>query len=410
MHNNASGFWRYYLRMLLISLCCIPIGAIIGCVALAFGKLLLFVTAIRLEHVNLLIPFLALGGVLIKWAYMNYGNGNKIGMVLVFDAAQGETDLVPARLIPMVTGATCISHLFGGSIGREGVAVQIGGFISYLIGKKLPIKNAARIFMIAGMAAGFAGLFHTPIAAVFFALEVLTAGVIMYEALLPALVASYTASMVSSALGLTEAPIVLTDTVALSLPVIGKLVLLGFIFGLVGALFAILLKRLEHCFAVPCKHPLLRVFLGGAVLSVFFLVLHHGRYSGFGTNLIEACFENETIYAYDWIFKLLLTAATVAVGFRGGEVTPLFSIGASLGILLGGFIGLPLEFTAALGYVAVFASASNTLITPILIGGEVFGFQYVPYFFIVCAVAYCFNLNQSIYLKQQFHDPLQLDD
>ena len=148
-------------------------------------------------------------------------------------------------------------------------------------------------------------------------------------------------------------------------------------------------------------NPLLRVFLGGIILSILLLFFHQGRYTGLGTNLISASFDGDTIYAYDWLLKILLTVFTLSLGFQGGEVTPLFSIGASLGVILAGFMGLPVMLAAALGYAAVFGSATNTLLAPIFIGAEVFGYEYLPLFAIACLAAHIFCHFPSIYGKQK---------
>lgn len=142
----------------------------------------------------------------------------------------------------------------------------------------------------------------------------------------------------------------------------------------------------------------------GLILSALLLILYKGRYAGLGTNLIHASLYGEKIYGYDWILKFLLTILTLAAGFQGGEVTPLFSIGASLGVAAGPLFGLPVEFAAALGYAGVFGSATNTFLAPMLIGTEVFGFAYLPYFFVVCTFSYLFNLNKSIYSLQKIRD------
>ena len=149
------------------------------------------------------------------------------------------------------------------------------------------------------------------------------------------------------------------------------------------------------------KNPILKIFIIGIVLSIFLLIIHKGRYCGLGTNLISMSFNEKEIYIYDWILKFIFTVVTLSAGFQGGEVTPLFSIGASLGVVLGTFLGIPVELTAALGYAAVFGGATNTLLAPIFIGAEVFGFEYLPLFFITCSLAYVFNGNKSIYSAQK---------
>ena len=278
--------------------------------------------------------------------------------------------------------------------------MQIGATISHFIGKRINIKNAPHIFLITGMAAGFAGLFQTPIAAVFFAIEVIMVGKIEYEALVPALTASITASSVSALLGLEKFTFLLNTDINLDIKTFIKLILLGLIFGIIGGMFAWCLKKAKAISSSKLKNPIIRVGIMGIGLSILFIILYCGRYSGLGTNLINLSFNNGVIYKYDWILKFILTILTLAAGFQGGEVTPLFSIGASLGVALATIFNLPIEFVAALGYASVFGSATNTLFAPIFIGAEVFGYSYMPYFFIVCSIAYAFNKNKSIYSQK----------
>lgn len=391
---------RAYRNTLLLTLIALPLGLAIGAMDALFGRVLLAVTAFRMAHVYSLLPFLGLVGVGIVWCYQKVGGTSGKGMTLLFEAGHGYTQDIPLRLIPLVMVSTWLTHLFGGSAGREGVAVQIGGTLAHSIGKRLPIPNAGKQLLLTGMAAGFAGLFRTPIAATFFALEVLTAGVLEYSALLPALVASFSASACSGLLGLEKFTVALTDQVAFSAPLVGKLLLFGLVFGMAGGLFAFVLHKLKALFAQYLPNPLLRIFLFGVLVSGFSLLCWEGRYSGLGTNLIAMSFDSG-IFSWDFALKLIFTVVTLAAGFQGGEVTPLFSIGASLGVLLGTLCGLPTAFVAALGYAAVFGSASNTLLAPMLIGGEVFGFAYLPYFFVVCAVAYLCNGGSCIYPLQK---------
>lgn len=389
-----------YRNTLILGLIALPLGLAIGAIDALFGRVLLALTAFRMEHAVYLLPFLGFVGVGIVWCYQKVGGTSGKGMTLLFEAGHGVTQDIPLRLIPLVMVSTWLTHLFGGSAGREGVAVQIGGTLAHSVGKRLPIPNAGRQLLIAGMAAGFAGLFRTPIAATFFALEVLTAGVLEYSALLPALVASFTASACSGLLGLEKFTVALTDQIPFSAPLVGKLLLFGLLFGIIGGLFACALHKLKALFAQYLPNPLLRILVIGIAVSIFSLLCWGGRYSGLGTNLIAMSFDSG-IFSWDFALKFAFTVVTLAAGFQGGEVTPLFSIGASLGVLLGTLFGLPTAFVAALGYAAVFGSASNTLLAPMLIGGEVFGFAYLPYFFIVCAMAYLCNGSNCIYPLQK---------
>ncbi|NCC16232.1 MAG: voltage-gated chloride channel protein [Clostridia bacterium] len=390
-----------YKEILLYSLIALFVGIIIGGIDAVFGEVLIKITEVRSNHVIKLIPFLPIAGVMIILLYRYCGKESIKGMTLIFQAGHGEIDHIPKRLVPLVIISTWITHIFGGSAGREGVAVQLGATVAHTISKKLKWLNNSRVLLVIGMAAGFAGLFQTPIAATFFAMEVLVSGIFLYEVLLPALVASFAASTTSHLLGLEKFSVDIPNTLSFSSEVLFKLVLVGIIFGIVGGIFAYLLSYCKKKFALLIENPVKRIFIIGCILSVLFILLHMGRYCGLGTNLINISFTNGQIYEYDWVLKLVLTVLTLAAGFQGGEVTPLFSIGASLGVVLGSLLGLPMMLIAALGYAAVFGSATNTLLAPILIGAEVFGAQNTLYFAVVCSLAFIFNGNKTIYTAQK---------
>ncbi len=404
MHDRAVKIFQAYKDLFILGLLGIPIGLVVGGIDAVFGRVLLAITDFRNGHPMQLIPFLAFAGALIAFAYLKFGGKSSKGMNLIFEVGHGEEEVIPLRLIPFIISGTWITHLFGGSAGREGVAVQIGATFSHWIGRKIPLKNSSHIFLVTGMAAGFAGLFGTPIAAVFFAMEVLTAGALEYQALLPAVTAAFTANAAAQFLGLEKFTFALTGKMDLAFSDMWRFLLLGILFGVVGGAFAWTLKYMKNILASHWKQPVIRIFIMGLILSVLLLLLYKGRYAGLGTNLIHASFYGEEILSYDWILKFLLTVLTLAAGFQGGEVTPLFSIGASLGVVAGPILGVPSEIAAALGYAGVFGSATNTFLAPVLIGTEVFGSAYLPHFFLVCAFAYLFNLNKSIYSLQKTSD------
>ncbi|HHZ06826.1 MAG TPA: voltage-gated chloride channel protein [Clostridiales bacterium] len=389
-----------YSYVLLLGIIAAGIGVITGTLDALFGRVLLWITSFRENNAVFLIPFLALAGACIIYFYNRFGKNSINGMSLIFKAGHGDSEKIPLRLIPFVMLSTWITHLFGGSAGREGVAVQIGAVVGHRVGGMIPVNNAPRILLIAGMAAGFGGLFQTPIAAVFFALEVLSAGKLLYDALLPALVASYISALTAGFLGLKKFSIILTDNVELTWLLIIQIVIMAIIFGIIGGLFAHILHRLKDKFAKWFVNPIKRIVIFGIIISVCSLICYMGRYSGLGTNLIADSF-NGNVYSYDWLLKFAFTIVTLACGFQGGEVTPLFAIGATLGVVISSLLGFPVLLGAALGYAAVFGSASNTLLAPIFIGAEIFGFRYIPLFFIVCTIAYVFNGNKSIYGLQK---------
>lgn len=401
MQKYLKWVGKNYTLQLLLGGLGIPIGIIVGCLDTLFGKVLLYLSALRDLYPEYFIPFLPVAGLVIAYMYLNFGGKSSKGINLVFEVGHGEEEVIPLRLVPFVTAGTWITHLFGGSAGREGVAVQIGATVSHRIGSYIPIKNASRIFLVVGMAAGFAGLFRTPISAVLFAMEVLAVGELRYEALFPAFTASYAASATSGFLGLGKFTFALENISISETGMIWRLLLAGVVFGVTGGAFAWLLKWTKRFIADKMPRPVLRIVIIGIGLSILILLLWRGRYAGLGTNLIEESFYSGNIYPWDWILKFGLTILTLAAGYQGGEVTPLFSIGASMGCMLGGILGMAPEFVAALGYAAVFGSATNTFFAPIMIGAEVFGFAYLPYFFVVCTISYTFNMNRSIYVLQK---------
>lgn len=402
MDHKLRHAARTYGGLLIMGVAAIPIGLIIGAIDAIFGRALLAIGSFRDAHLIFLLPFLALAGLAIVFCYKTWGKNTSRGMSLVFDVGHGREESISLRLVPLIMGGTWITHLFGGSAGREGVAVQIGATVSHWIGRKLPFKHPGNTFLLIGMAAGFAGLFRTPLAATVFALEVLVAGRLEYRVLLPALLASLVASATSGALGLEKFEVALTATVSLDATGIARLAILGVVFGIVGGAFAWCLAHAKTLAGRLAPNPYVRIGVIGVALSILLFALWQGRYCGLGTNLISAAFTNgATIYSWDWIAKFILTIVTLAAGYQGGEVTPLFSIGASLGIAISGLVGIDPLLCAALGYAATFGGATNMLLAPIFIGCEVFGFSYLPAFFIVCAVAYLFNMDKSIYTLQE---------
>lgn len=379
----------------------VVVGIIVGAIDALFGRVLLFITDFRTEHYKILLPFLPIAGLLITYMYNKCSKESLKGMSLVLETTQEKREGIPKALIPLVMIGTWITHLFGGSAGREGVAVQIGATLSHNISKKLNLPNNGKVMAIVGMSAGFGGLFQTPLAALFFAIEVITVGVLEYEALLPAFVGAYVASTTSHLLGLEKFFVNINDTIPIDEKAVVKIIILGIDFGLAGKAFSYSLSKLKVFMGNKFKNPYVRIGVVSIPLAVLLFIVLGGRYCGLGTNIINNCFNDGTVYSYDFILKIAFTVITLSIGFQGGEVTPLFAIGASLGYVLGGVMGLNPVVTASLGYAAVFGSATNTLIAPMLIGLEVFGSQNMTMFVVVCIIAYVLNGNKSIYSAQE---------
>ncbi|HFI0144415.1 TPA: chloride channel protein [Streptococcus suis] len=377
----------------------ILMGLIAGVVTTLFGKILLGVGDLRSEFFTYLIPFLPLAGLVIVFVYQKWGREVQAGMGLVFKAGQGENVHISPVLISLIICTTWLSHLFGASVGREGVAVQLGASLSHWLQKQgftdLPKDMITKI----GMAAGFAGLFQTPLAASFFAIEVLIVGQYAWTSLPYCLVAAFTASTTSHLLGLEKFSHAIATT-SFQFTDSFKWILIAICLGFVGNLFAWFLTQAKNISTRWLPNPYIKIAIMGTGLSILLFFFHQGRYAGLGTNFIEASLAGEQVFAYDWLLKLLLTCLCLAAGFQGGEVTPLFAIGASSGAVLAGLLGLPTELVAALGYCAVFGTATNTLLAPIFISYEVFGTNILPYAIPVLAIAYLINRKQTIYGQQ----------
>ena len=403
---------KYYKDTFILAIAGVVVGILVGLIDAAFGLGLNACTAIRTRYFWFLIWFLPLGGVFIWFIYHQFGKSVANGMKMVFHVGLGKNNKLPIRMVPLAIVGTWTTHLFGGSAGREGVAVQIGAAVSNNVGrlvdKTIDIENSRKMFLITGMAAGFSGLFCTPLAAIFFALEVLVAGKLEYHALIPATVASISAAFTSRALGLRKFHINILETLnyhpsTYDAVLLLKLAAMGLVFGVVGSLFALILRYLRLKFAFRFSSPVKKVVIMGAVVAVLMMVFHQGRYSGTGSNLIALCFDGtkDDVYAYDWLLKMALTILTLSSGFIGGEVAPLFSIGSCLGYALGPVFGFDPMFGAALGFASVFCSGSNTLLAAILVGVESFGYNMLPFFAVVCFVSFIFNFNNSIFTAQR---------
>ena len=395
---NRDALGRLRQGVILLALAAAA-GAIAGVLTAVFGHGVLAVTHLR-EAWPLLMVLLPAGGALICLVYSRWGKECGHGMALVFDAVLGRRKDVPTRLIPLAIGSTWLGHLLGASVGREGVAVQIAAAGASLLTPGVQAQQDKRRLLMAGVAAGFAGLFRTPLAAVFFALELFHGGVMDYQALVPAALAALIASAVSGALGVNPPASGLEAAVpAVNTETIIGLVVLGVAAGLAGRLFVFLLHGLHHKLDQWMPNPYVRIVVAGALVALLGLATG-GRYNGLSEEISAAALAGESVYLWDWLAKLCLTALCLSAGFQGGEVAPLFTVGAALGAVLAAPLGLSAPLAAALAYAGVFCAGTNTFVAAILVGMELFGGQYFGCLFLVCAVAYACNGSHSIYPQQ----------
>ena len=400
MKGKQNDWKRRWAEPLFYALLGTAVGLAVGAVIVPFGMGVEYFSALGARHFGLYVWFLPAVGVLTVGMLRKWGRGG-VGMAAAFSASRGETKNFPLRNALFQFAGTWGAHLVCASVGREGAGVQIGAAIGGGIGARVPLAGAEKILLVAGMAAGFSALFCTPVCALFFALEVTIVGHVRLRALIAAAFASFAAYGVSAYCGMQAFALEITAA-AMDLALAGKLFLLGVACGLAGLLFCLVRRFFGGFFRTAVKNPYVRVFAAGLLLAGL-LYCGGGRYSGLGSNLIGFAFAGQAD-PVDWLCKILFTAATLSVGFLGGEVTTFFAAGACLGATLGGWLGIPPELAACLGYAAVFGAATNTLFAPLLLCVELFGGALLPHAAIVCVAAYLFNFGHSVYNQKVRED------
>jgi H+/Cl- antiporter ClcA len=411
----ATGI--YALRWLLIVT---PVAALIGSVCAAFLWTLDYVTKVRFGAPWLLY-LLPVAGIAIVALYQHFGKGSERGNDLLFDAILSDKEeaklvdkktRIPRRMGLLIFLTTIVTHLFGGSAGREGTAIQMGGSIAAAFGDWFKLSKAdLRLLLMAGIASGFGGVFGTPLTGAIFAMEVLAPGKFSYEGIFPCLVGAIVGNYACVCWGIHHAQYQIAvptgSTIASFNPLLAlKVAVAAMLFGFAGLLFAWLTHRLKACFKLVTI-PLLRPVVGAGIIITLTLLLGTQDYLGLGTLplndtsvTIASCFMVGGAGVLSWWWKLIFTSITLSSGFKGGEVTPLFFIGAALGNVIAGFLGAPIDLFAGLGFISVFAAATNAPLACTLMGIELFGAHYTVYFVIACFSAYLWSGHSGIYDSQ----------
>ncbi|MFT4032346.1 MAG: voltage-gated chloride channel family protein [Siphonobacter sp.] len=392
---------QYLFRWLGLSLI---VGILAGSASAFFLLALDTITNYRESHLWI-IAFLPLGGFSVGAIYYYWGESVVKGNNQLIEEWQNPTRIIPFRMAPFVLLTTLITHLFGGSAGREGTAVQMGGALADQFTKWLRLSDSDRkTILITGISAGFASVFGTPLAGTIFALEIFIIGRLRYEALLPSLFAAVFADQACRLWGVGHTHYHIDFIPTLTISVFLKIALISITFGLISKAFA----ELRHFWSKQCKtyisYPPLRPAMGGVFIALAVWLSGTTKYIGLGIPTIVASFH-ETLPWYDWIMKTLATTFTLGVGFKGGEVTPLFYIGATLGNVAAQLTGLPIGLLAGIGFVAVFAGASNTPLACTMMGIELFGTESGVYVAIGCFIAYLFSGHSGIYGSQIIGSP-----
>ncbi len=392
---SAGRYFRTFYRWVLLS---VVTGLVCGIVGSAFHLTVDKATEIRLDN-PWLIFLLPAGGVLIAFIYrVSHMEGEGTNGIIdsIHDGGR-----VHIRLVPVIFISTAITHLVGGSAGREGAALQIGGGIGYRVGRMLKLDDKdMRLVTLCGMSAVFAALFGTPLTATIFALEVISVGVLYYSGLIPCLVASVTAYGVSRLFGIAP----MRYTVLLEPLEAGLLVrvcILAVACAVVSMVFCIAMHKTEQFASTKIKNGYLRTAVGGVIVIALTLIAGSDSYNGTGTDVIASALGEGKAPTWGFLWKIVFTAVTIGFGFKGGEIVPTMFIGAVLGCTVGPLLGIPAQFAAAIALVAVFCGAVNCPIASIILSVELFGSGELLYFALACGISYMLSGYFGLYSSQK---------
>ena len=400
---KLAFYIRHVNRNLLICLkwtflACV-VGIVVGGISTFFAYGMKQVTTIREEN-PYLIYLLPIAGLVIIFCYRGFNYKDDKGTNLVLSTVHAEAE-IPARMAPLIFISTIITHLFGGSAGREGAALQLGGSMGNLIGRIFKLDDRdKRVIVMSGMSAAFAAVFGTPMAAAIFSIEVVSIGVMYYAALLPCVVAVLIASRFSLTMGINPETFTISNIPELSVKTGIIIFILAIFCAALSSLFCITLHKVGKAFKKYIKNPYIRVFIAGVIVVIVTSIIGSYDYNGAGVDVIERAINGDVIW-YAFIIKMILTAITLQAGYKGGEIVPSFFIGATFGALFGNIIGFSPSLCAGVGMMSVFCGVTNCPITTILISFELFGFSGVSYFLLATSVSYLLSGYYGLYKDQR---------
>ncbi len=398
IHFSSFGLIRYIAYAIIT-------GIVVGLIGAAFYHCMSIATGLRTTY-SWILYLLPLGGLLIVGDNYLFKDRAPQGTNLILQSIHDE-EHIPIKVAPLIFIDTVLTHLFGGSAGREGAALQLGGSIGSFIGQCLNADKLNRkILTLCGMSAAFSALFGTPLAAAIFALEVVNVGSIYYSALVPCALSAIIAHLVATALNCSPEFFKVTDIPSLNAFSMLKIIVLALAAGLISILFCKILHLVKHALTKYIPNAFLRIFVGGLIIIALTFIVGSRDYLGTGMNIIEHCINNgEAPIAPAFLLKIIFTAVTLGAGFCGGEIVPSFFIGAAFGAVFGPLIGLEVSFAAAAGMLCVFCGVTNCPVSTLLIGFELFGFEGAALFFIAIAISYLVSGHESLYSTQKFAHP-----
>lgn len=388
---------RYFIKWSALAL---VIGSVAGAAGTIFSMGVSWATGFRLSHPSMLF-FLPVSGLLIVWLYHSFHEEGNRGTNMVIDAISSNERVTPATG-SLIFFSTILTHLGGGSSGREGAALQLGGSIGNSFGEWFKLdERDKKIAIMCGMSAVFSALFGTPVAAAIFSLEVVSIGVLYYAALVPCVFSSFLAVGIARAARLEGEHFPVEMIPALDLKAVGLLVLLGILCAAVSILFCVLLHTAEHAYRKYFPDARVRILAGSFLFIALTLLSGTRDYCGSSMGLIESSIEGSVRYEA-FLMKMLFTAVALGAGFKGGEIVPTLCVGAALGCAFGEITGFAPSLCAACGMAALFAGVTNCPITSLVIALELFGYEGMEYFSIIIAVAFALSGYYGLYASQKF--------
>lgn len=385
-----------FLRWLAFS---IISGILIGAAGAVFHYCIVYATEARARcpWLVFLLPF---AGLLIVWAYHVMHDEKDTGTNLVLSAIHSG-EHIPLKMAPLIFVSTVMTHLFGGSAGREGAALQLGGSIGNSLGRLLKFdEKDQHIMIMCGMSAAFSVLFGTPLSAAIFSMEVVSVGIMHYAALVPCVVSSLVAQGIAGACHILPEQFLLGSVPEFTIPSSIVIAVLAILCAIVSTLFCIILHSGEALYKKYLPNPYARIFVGGVLVVLLTLLVGNQDYNGAGMPVIARCFEND-YKPYAFALKIIFTTVTLGAGFKGGEIVPSFFVGATFGCLFGNLTGFAPQLCATAGMGAVFCGVTNCPITSLFICFELFGFEGMPYFLLSVALGYMLSGYYGLYHSQK---------
>lgn len=375
------------------------VGTVVGLVGTAFYYSLFYANGLRREH-PWIIYFLPLGGVAIVGAYQLLKNEKDSGTNLVISSIHSG-DYIPFRMTPLIFFSTVVTHFLGGSAGREGAALQLGGSLGNAFGKVFRFDEKDKhILVMCGMSAAFSALFGTPMAAAIFSMEVVSVGIMHYSALVPCVISALVAHGIAGICGVEKEAMILESVPGFGIASSAKIALLAILCGLLSILFCIVMHKTSQAYGKLFKNRYLRIIAGGCIIVLLTLLVGDQTYNGAGMNIVELSVHGDA-KPWTFILKMLFTALTLGAGFKGGEIVPSFATGAAFGCLFGNLFGFSPSLCAATGMISVFCGVTNSPITALLISFELFGYEPMPFFLLAVALSYAFSGYFGLYKTQK---------